>query len=577
MFVIAFLIAGGDYIKRDLGEADASVVSWRYWCVVAGLVVTFTAFFGALLSLLYSAMDRAKPDLFAEDAATADGASEAASRHRSRIPVAVSRFLVIVTCWLPYLLIRFPGNVDTDCQAQIAQFYGLWPRSDQHPWFDTLVFGAFWKIGDALGSNAWSVFLYAIVMIALTAAAFAVMLEWMRRLRIPLVFQRICLWFCALYPLIPLSVVTMSKETMYGPWFILFVTMIAQIARTRGASLSSWRFDAALAVCMLLMMLTKKTGAAVIVVTCVIVFFAIRRRQGLRLAAVLAVVLALFMGLWQGVVVPAMGVAPGQSREMMSIPVQFTGAYVRRYSSAMTDDDWRVLDGVLTDTESIADRYIPGRADPMKDSWRPDSTPEQRQAYFRWLFDKARQHPKLAAEAALSTGLSTYYPDTTRHGAQAYLWYRDYMCPQGATYEELHGQANEQGIVYDCSADPALWAVMHTTNKPVWAVKLSSAYNRAYLAVAKRFPVPFLKALFASWVPLMCLGYCLRRRSVTGAMTLVPAFVTFASLLASPSINVRYVLPSVYATSLNAVAGYIERESVEAAPEPGASAEEPSE
>ncbi|MDD6374001.1 MAG: DUF6020 family protein [Bifidobacteriaceae bacterium] len=575
-FVIAIMIAGGDYIRRDLGEADSSVISWRYWLGGVGLVAVFTVACGVLLSLLYSAMDTAKPDRGAVAGPSEEGRLRGqgvesddggTARRGKRIPVAVKRYAIIVACWLPYLLVRFPGNVDTDCQSQLVQFYGYAARVDHHPWFDTLVFGAFWKIGDALGSNAWSVFLYAVVMIAITAAAFAVMIEWMRRACIPVVFQRIALWFCALYPLIPLSVVTVSKETMYGPWFVLFVTMAADIVRTKGSCLGSWKFDVALGLAMALMMLTKKTGLMVVLLTCIIVFFAVRGRKGLRLLAIVAVVAALFLGLWQHAALPAMGVEKGEDREKMSVPAQITGAYVRNHASEMTDDDWQVLDGVFTDAKTIGERYEPWHSNAIKDTWRPDSTSTQRRAYYHWLMKAVAHDPGLAIEAALSTGLATYYPDTTRQGNESYLWYRDYMCPQGKTYDQLHGQPDEFGFGNDCAATPEIWDVMHTTAKPQWAAAVSSAYNRVYLTVAKHVPLPFLKALYASWIPVICLGYCIRRRSAAGAMALVPAFVTLATLLASPLIHVRYVLPSVYATPMNLAAGYLEPESDEN-PEP---------
>ena len=109
---------------------------------------------------------------------------------------------LLALAWLPYLLLRFPGNVDPDTLWQLMQTHGLAAASNHHPWFDTLFFSAFWWLGDALGNHAISIFLYAVFQIALTAAALALVVIYLGFLGPPIKYS-VVLSYSSLF--IPLS------------------------------------------------------------------------------------------------------------------------------------------------------------------------------------------------------------------------------------------------------------------------------------------------------------------------------------------------------------------------------------
>lgn len=83
----------------------------------------------------------------------------------------------MAVCWLPYFALAFPGAIWYDTVQQVLQWEGkpnaitdgAW--SDQHPVFDTLIFGLFYQIGDWVGSPAFGVALYTT---AITATSIAV-------------------------------------------------------------------------------------------------------------------------------------------------------------------------------------------------------------------------------------------------------------------------------------------------------------------------------------------------------------------------------------------------------------------
>ena len=62
-------------------------------------------------------------------------------------------FFLFILCWLPYLVIFYPGSVPYDGYLQLNMFYGIDPATNHHPWFSTLVMGSLHWIGGHVSDN----------------------------------------------------------------------------------------------------------------------------------------------------------------------------------------------------------------------------------------------------------------------------------------------------------------------------------------------------------------------------------------------------------------------------------------
>ena len=124
--------------------------------------------------------------------------------------------LIVLACWLPVMLIRFPGNIDPDTFWQLLQTRGLALTSDHHPWFDTVLFGLFWSIGDVFGSHAFSLLAYSVSQAVLTAISFAVCFCYFRWLEVHSILRRGIVALVSLLPFFPMFAQTMAKDTHKG-------------------------------------------------------------------------------------------------------------------------------------------------------------------------------------------------------------------------------------------------------------------------------------------------------------------------------------------------------------------------
>lgn len=460
---------------------------------------------------------------------------------RSWMPRLTALTLV---CWSPYFVIYFPGNYDSDTMWQIEEVYGLVPASDHHPWFDTVTFGLFWRIGDVLGSHAWSLAIFSVLQMVITALVLSLAVCYLGYIGAPSAMIKGSAVFFALFPAIPTFAETMAKDTFFGWVWVLFTIFVMEIARTRGACLRSWPALAAFGAVICLVMLTKKTGAILVVITCLALLIYIHRTR-LRLAVALVVAMALFNGLWTSVLLPAWGVAPGQASEMMSIPVQETALYVKRNASHMRADDWKVLSGIYSDPQRLGQAYVPGRSDSARSYWRQRVSGPQLQAYAGWMARSFAKDPYAFLAAPVATALPLFYP--VADSQQNALFYGRGL-PGGAHDHRLentlmlysHGKASRGDVQ----------RLLQGTYSASWVVGVYDSFHSWYMQMAKVAPVLFGKVLYATWIPLFALCYCARKRRGAGAISLVPAVLMLASLFAGPIVLVRYMVPVVYVAPL---------------------------
>ena len=75
------------------------------------------------------------------------------------------------------------------------------------------------------------------------------------------------------------------------------------------------------------------------------------------------------MNIIMPVVNNAFQIIPGGKQEMLSLPFQMTARYVKNYEDEITEEEYIVLDKVLT-MEDLVDRYDPINADPVKDYYQ---------------------------------------------------------------------------------------------------------------------------------------------------------------------------------------------------------------
>lgn len=314
--------------------------------------------------------------------------------------------LLIVICWLPILVSLYPGTVINDTWGQFYQYHnfikdGVLQKGiidAQHPIFDTMVMGAIIApLADWTGNWQNAFFIYVLLQTAATAASFAATVRYAyKKLEIGIYAALIILFIYCVFPVFPVSVQTIGKDSLSAWIFVFFSINYLEIVRTDGSALSDHVFLAKMTFWTVLLCLTKKVGFYVALASffCAVVF--LRDKSRIRLLAPTALIIV-GVSLLQPVFYSVFGVIPGGKQEMFSIPFQQTARYARDQSDDFTNEEYEIIDKMLN-MKTLAERYDPIFADPVK-GYKERGTVSDYIEYIKAWISQGIRHPYTYFEA----------------------------------------------------------------------------------------------------------------------------------------------------------------------------------
>lgn len=316
---------------------------------------------------------------------------------------------------VPYLLLYAPGLNIFDTHDQLLQFFG-YPSyigdgsalSDHHPIFLTAVYAAFMKLGLLLGDTNIGQMIYSLVSMAAISCAWAYALCALYDMGLSRRAALVIAGFVALYPVLALYAFNMCKDVSAAPFVLLFAAQMIRLHRTDGGAAKDRRFLASLFAVSFALMLTRKPSVYALAFAAV---FLIIRFRGVRvrLAAALLGAAALFHVGYTGLLLPALGVIPGETREMLSIPFQMTARYLVTYPDDVTQEELDAVSRVL-DADYAKANYDPRLSDPVKDTSNPDMTAGDLTAYGKAWLSMGLRHPGVYLDAWLNMIYGYFYP-----------------------------------------------------------------------------------------------------------------------------------------------------------------------
>jgi hypothetical protein len=445
-------------------------------------------------------------------------------------------FGVIEAAWLTWLLVHYPGSLDSDTVTQMLQWLGLVERTDHHPWFDTAIFGWFWGIGSAVDDYNVGLFVYLLLQLTATALGMALAITYLGRLGLRDVPRWVLTGFVAVFPTFAPAVSVMSKDSFAAIFWMPFYVLFVEAVRTRGRVLARpWVATAAIAI-IIPLVLAKRTNGYLLVLCAIVLVLVSARGARLRVLVGTGIILAVTHVIWPLVALPALGVKPGTFTDMVSIPVQQTARTVATHGSDIPASEREAIDAVLG-YDGLAEAYVPRRSDAVKGRWDSDATGEEVLGYVRVWWAQMARYPGTYLSATANNTYE-YVAPVTPVSFQAdldlperYIDHWHAKTAEGTPREQI------ENLAASFRSAPALDNVRGTVNQ------LADATNDNILAS---------KAFYCSWIPLLALVFAIRRRSWLHVLSTLPLFVNLAFLLAGPVALPRYMYPMVLGSVLAA-------------------------
>ncbi|MCL2135970.1 MAG: DUF6020 family protein [Coriobacteriia bacterium] len=443
-------------------------------------------------------------------------------------PVLV-RTLIILACYLPFLVILYPGNVPHDAYSQINQFMGIIPLSNGHPVASTMIMGSIFSFGRFLVDDNFGVFLYVLIQSLAMAYTFAKTIS----LADSYGFKKLAwfgLVFFAVCPIWPIYAATMIKDTMFLIAFVAFCLRLVGLVTAKEAL--SPKSCLTFVIVTLLVCWTRHNGIYVVVPSLLLAVFTVQKTMRKQSLFLFAAVVVVFLA-WSSVVLPILGVEPSPANEMMSIPYQQTARYVIRYADEITDEEKRIIDTSIN-YDLIPELYNPELSDPIKwsNSFYGGPSKEYLILWCKMFF----RHPFTYISASFHNTYGYYYPFENFDVMRSFQLYikGDPVATGDFDIHYLFSRATEG----ENPDNPDLTAPKAVIDYVTWWRSL-----------------PVIRSLTRPgvylWGLLVALVYLLDRRQYAKLPAIVPSAMLFCTCLASP-VNglLRYAMPYMASTFL---------------------------
>ncbi|MBQ6343378.1 MAG: hypothetical protein IJI41_09665 [Anaerolineaceae bacterium] len=429
-------------------------------------------------------------------------------------------FLIILICWLPYVIAFFPGFVPSDGLKQLNNFFGLGNFTDNHPAFSSMLMGWAMRLGRKLGSDNLGIFLFTGPQLLINAAVMAGCFPLFKRLKTPIWLRRLTILNFALIPIWPNYAYSVLKDSLYMAMILLFVQQLIWII-VDAEKFCSYPGNLVLMIfSLMLMMFVRHEGQYVAAFVFLTLFMLSKpRRKWKKLIVVLLIPLCA-INIFNRVIRPVLNIPDAPAREALTMPFRQTSAVVVNMEDDLTEEESAVLHEVFV-YERIPEMYAESteNADALKGQFDPWAPKEAVARYMKVWVALGLRHPL--------TYLNVFLCSNTRY-------YDPFLDP----YRDIYGWFGIESAAY---VNQGLFDIHYL---PQTAVLRSVLKN-----IAEGLPRLPLTSLFYSlgfnaWVMIVCFAYLLRKKIHGVIIPLLPGLITFV-MLQNSAINgfFRYMLP----------------------------------
>lgn len=286
----------------------------------------------------------------------------------SLIRIVLVRIALLMIIWFPWLIITLPGSIHGDYIIQLLQHLGVRSLSNHHPYLVTCIYGFLYDVGYNLGGSGSSAVCFtAIVQAFLLSGSFSIMISSFQVAGVKSSICRFVLLYAGLVPIIPLYAFFCIKDTISLSVVLLFMTQIGlfSISQYREFSKSKMISLPAIVIMGILCSILRHNFVYCIVPTVAFLPYASKYRYLIGFLLSLIILISNF--LFNNIILKSFNIESGSMREVLSVPIQITAAYLKAYPDDVSEYERQVIaELVNTNVEAIANSYTYKISDPVK-------------------------------------------------------------------------------------------------------------------------------------------------------------------------------------------------------------------
>lgn len=329
----------------------------------------------------------------------------------------------ILIVWSVMLIAFYPIVLSPDPSYQILMYFNIPTKyvtyaiqrdpnvfmTAHHPVVHSYLLGFMISLGRAIINDNFGLFLYTLLQTITLSCVLSFTIKFAKKNNISTKWLLVLLGIYLFVPMYSFYSVSAVKDTYYSAFMILFVLFIYDFIDKYKNNKISISYSIYLYFVMLLIGLFRNNGIYVITLTILFVIF-YSRKNILRIGIPFVLFFA-SMFVFNNVIIPGLGISDGSAREMFSVPFQQTARLVSTHPNFYNKKDKKIINKVLK-YKTLANRYDPELADPVKNKYNKETTSDDLKDYFKVWFKGLVKHPLVYVDATLNNTYGYLYPNT---------------------------------------------------------------------------------------------------------------------------------------------------------------------
>lgn len=426
--------------------------------------------------------------------------------------------ILMFLCWLPCYLAYYPGIFAYDIELQTMEALGTVSYSRFHPPLHTFIWNICLYLEQISGLNG--LVIYSVLQMGIWAFALSCVLHFMvRRKYNPwLIAGSFC--FFAFNPVIALFSFIPVKDSMLTAFFALFTVELYSLSDTelnkKRLIVSNIRLIIVGIVCCLL-----RNNVVYALIPAFLIMLFIIGKNWKRIALCGGSILVVFL-LINGPIYTAMGVEKGNSREMLSVPMQQIAYVAVTNNYSLSPDELDRINQYIP-TEQIAETYNPRFADPVKGTFITENFDQNPADFFKLWADLLVQYPEEYIVSFLNLNIPYWYPDANSVDAYARRSYIETTIPTNPMTEYVVIRDGKIPMLYEQYEKVASFERFKTL--PI----VSNIFSLS-------FPIWFL--IFGTLIQII-------KKEKKTLVVFLPALLLWCTFMLGPVSNLRYLLPII--------------------------------
>ena len=333
-------------------------------------------------------------------------------------------FIGLLLCLTPNLVLSYPASMCPDVWYQLLQYFGQTTFTAHHPPTHTFFVGVAENLGQFLGSGNLGLFFYIGVQTMLFAFILSYMLNTMRKLSAP-IWLRLLTFFIAIFsPYYTQYIGLILKDNIYTYFIMLFIIELTYMLILKKDCWINKKHLFLLSISMIGSILFRNNGKYIIypmIIIITILLIVQNRKKCYKKIYLSALILFIIsIGVSSGIqmaLVQHYQIEEGSIREALSLPFQQTARYAKEHGAEISLEEKEAINAILS-YDILAERYDPKISDPIKETYKEDSSIQDLVNYFKVWAQQGMKHPLTYIEATINQNYYLVYPlieDTTTY------------------------------------------------------------------------------------------------------------------------------------------------------------------